>query len=138
MWTNLSEVSESKNQDSYMQAFMENLSDWADRNDTQVNTAKTKEMILGPLARSDLPILSTRVGTVNKVSSVKLLEVYIESTLTWSLHIDSRPMVRKATQRLYFFKQLKRAGLPSNHLFHYYSTVIRPVLSTVFHCGTTP
>ena len=37
-------------------------------------------------------------------------------------------MVKKATQRLYFFKQLKRADVPSNHLFHYYSTVIRPVL----------
>ena len=36
-------------------------------------------------------------------------------------------MVKKAKQRLYFLKQLKRAGLPSNHLFHYYITVIRPV-----------
>ena len=64
--TTLSEVLESKNQDSYMQAFIENLLDWADRNDMQVNTAKTKEMILGPLARFDLhlPILSTRGGTV--------------------------------------------------------------------------
>jgi len=55
--TTLSEVLESKIQDSYMQAFIENLLDWADRNDMQVNTAKTKEMILVPLARSDLPIL---------------------------------------------------------------------------------
>jgi len=52
-----------------MQAFIENLLDWADRNDMQVNTAKTKEMIFGPLARSDLhlPILSTRGGTVNSL-----------------------------------------------------------------------
>ena len=100
--TTLSQVLESKNQDSYMQTFIENLLDWADRNDMQVNTAKTKEMILGPLARSDLhlPILSTRRGTVNRVSSFKLLGVYIESTLSWSLHIDN--MVKKTTQRLYF------------------------------------
>ena len=47
-----------------MQAFIESLLDWADRNDMQVNTFKTKEMILGPLARSDLhlPILSARGG----------------------------------------------------------------------------
>ena len=65
--------------------------DWADRNDMQVNTAETKEMILGPLARSDLhlPILSMRGGTVNRVSSFKLLGVYIESVLSWSLHIDN-------------------------------------------------
>ena len=42
--TTLSEVLESKNQDSHMQAFIENLLDWADRNDMQVNTAKTKEI----------------------------------------------------------------------------------------------
>ena len=76
-----------------MQAFIENLLDWADRNDMQVNTAKTKEMIPGPLARSDLSILSTRVGTVERVSSFKLLRVYIESALSWSLHIDN--MVKK-------------------------------------------
>jgi len=50
----------------------------------------------------DLPILSTRVGTVERVSSFKLLGVYIESTLSWSLHIDN--IVKKATQRLYFLK----------------------------------
>jgi len=72
-----------------MQAFIENLLDWADRNDMQVNTAKTKEMILCPLARSDLSILSTRIGNVERVSSFKLLRVYIESALSWSLHIDN-------------------------------------------------
>jgi len=76
-----------------------------DRNDMLVNTTKTKEMILGPLARSDLSILSTRVGTVGRVSSFKFLAVYIESTLSWSLHIDN--MVKKATQRLYFLNNLK-------------------------------
>ena len=40
--TTLSEVLESKTQDSYMLAFIENLLDWADRNDMQVNTAKPR------------------------------------------------------------------------------------------------
>jgi len=49
-------------------------------------------------------------------------------------------MIKKATKSLYFLKQLKRAGLPSNHLFHYYSTVIRPVLEyciPVWHYALT-
>jgi len=33
-----------------------------------------------------------------------------------------------ATTRLYFLKQLKRAGLSNSHLLHFYITVIRPVL----------
>jgi len=139
--TTLSEILESKNQESYMQAFVENLLDWVDRNDIQVNTAKTKEMILGPLARSDLhlPIFSTRGGTVNRVSSFKLLGVYIESTLSWSLHIDN--MVKKATQRLYFLKQLKRAGLPTYQVTIFFITTAQlygQYLSTVFQCDTTP
>jgi len=57
-----------------MKTFIEHLFGWADRNDMQVNTAKSKEMILSPLARSDLPILSTRVGTVDRAFSLNYLE----------------------------------------------------------------
>jgi len=41
-------------------------------------------------------------------------------------HIDY--IISKAVSRLYFLKQLKRAGLPSAHLLHFYITVIRPIL----------
>ena len=34
----------------------------------------------------------------------------------------------KATQRLYFLKQLRRAGIPQAQLLHFYTAVIRPVL----------
>jgi len=42
----------------------------------------------------------------------KLLGVYIDSTMSWTIHVDN--MVKKATRRLYFLKQLKRVGLTSN------------------------
>ena len=60
--------------------------------------------------------------------------VHIDSTLTWTKHIDY--ITKKATKRLYFLKVLKRAGLPSDHLLHYYTAVIRPVLeycSCIWH-----
>ena len=47
---------------------------------------------------------------------------------------------KKATRRLYFLKPLKRAGLTSTHLFHYYSVVIGPVLeycAPVWHYAIT-
>jgi len=37
-------------------------------------------------------------------------------------------MLSKSTQRLYFLKQLSRAGVPQTQLRHFYLTVIRPVL----------
>ena len=37
----------------------------------------------------------------------------------------------KATQRLYFLKHLRRAGVPNVQLLHFYLTVIRPILEYV-------
>ena len=35
-----------------METYLQNLTDWATLNDMQLNTAKTKEMILGPRGSS--------------------------------------------------------------------------------------
>ena len=48
------------------------------------------------------------------------------TNLSWSVHINS--ITSKASKRLYFLKQLKRAGVPQNQLLHFYTAVLRPVL----------
>ena len=95
-------------------------------------------MILGPLAHTNLPLLSTPTGTIDRVTSFKLLGLHIDSSLSWANHISI--ITQKASSRLYFLKQLKRAGLASNHLLHFYIAVIRPVLeycAPVWHCALT-
>jgi len=133
--TTLSEVLLPKQLNSNIETYLQNLTDWATLNDMQLNTAKTKEMILGPVAQANLPLLTTTTAaattttttdTIHRVTSFKLLGVYIDSTMSWTVHVDN--IVKKATRRLYFLKQLKRAGLTSIQLFHYYTAVIRPVL----------
>ena len=52
--------------------------------------------------------------------------MHIDSILSWSTHIEH--IIKKATTRIYFLKQLKRAGLPYSDLLHFYITVVRPVL----------
>ena len=79
------------------------------------------EMILGPLAKFNPPLLSTTVGTIDRVTSFKLLGVHIDSTLSWTTHVNN--IIEKATSRLYFLKQLKRAGLSTSQLLHYYTAV---------------
>jgi len=37
-------------------------------------------------------------------------------------------IVAKASKRLYFLKRLKRAGVPSQQLLHFYIAVFHPVL----------
>ena len=57
----------------------------------QLSTSKTKEMILGPpIAKTDLPLLTTPIGTIERVWSFKLLlGVHIESSLSWSTHVNN-------------------------------------------------
>ena len=83
-------------------------------------------LVLGRLANTNLPLPNIASQTVERVTTYKLLGVHIYSTLSWSTHIEY--IVKKATTRLYFLKQLKRAGLPNSHILHFYITVIRPVL----------
>jgi hypothetical protein len=83
-------------------------------------------------------LLQTETGTIERVFDFKLLGVYIDSLLSWTTHIEY--IVKKATKRVYFLKDLKRAGLPPDHLLHYYTVVIRPVLeycSCIWHHNIT-
>jgi len=85
----LSEVLQPKSSDSDTYAFLINLLKWTESNDMQLNASKTKEMILRPLAKSNLPLVSTTVGTIDSVTSFKLLGVHIDSTLSWTTHVNN-------------------------------------------------
>jgi len=60
----LSEQIQPKSQASNMPQFLRNLFTWTADNHMQVNSAKTKEMILGPLSKTNLPLLATCLGTI--------------------------------------------------------------------------
>ena len=92
----------------------------------QINTYKTKEMILGPLTSINLPPLLTLSGAIERVSTFKLLGIHLDTNLSWSAHINI--ITSKASKRLYFLKQLKTAGVLYKQLLHFYTAVIRPVL----------
>jgi len=63
--------------------------------------------------------------------------IYFEANLSWSLHIST--ISAKASKRLYFLKQLKRAGVPTDQLLHFYVTVIRLIAycTPVWHYAIT-
>ena len=56
-------------------------------------------------------------GIFLTVSSVKLLGLHLDANVSWRSHVEA--MLSKATQRLYFLKLLKRAGVPSAQLQHF-------------------
>jgi hypothetical protein len=64
-------------------------------------------------------------GTVEQVSSFKLLGVVITNNLQWEEHVTT--ICAKANKRLHFLKLLKCAGVTTADLLQYY-IVIRPVV----------
>jgi len=125
--TTLTELLYDRTKPSSMQSFFHQLLNWADQNDMVVNLTKTKETVFGPtVIASNIPPISASSYQIQRASEIKLLGVHIDSNLSWHTHVEA--VVSMAIQRLYFLKQLKRAGVPRTQLLHFYISVIRPVL----------
>ena len=60
------------------------------------------------------------------VDSVKLLGLNISSDLTWNIHINE--ILKKASKRLYFLLQLKRAKVTRTDLGLFYSSCFRSIM----------
>ncbi len=105
------------------------LAVWCSLNNLELNTLKTVEMIVdfrrNPPA---LPPLTIMNSTVTAVESFRFLGTTISQDLKWDIHIDS--IVRKAQQRLYFLRQLRKFNLPQELLKQFYSAIIESILCT--------
>ena len=67
-------------------------------------------------------------GTVvEKVESFKFLGVHIADKLKWSTHTDS--VVKKAQQRLFNLRRLKKFGLSPKTFTNFYRCTIESILS---------
>ncbi|KAL0194426.1 hypothetical protein M9458_012722, partial [Cirrhinus mrigala] len=106
---------------------VEQLSLWCSHNNLELNTLKTVEMTVD--FRRNTPALTPLTimnSTVAAVDSFKFLGTNISQDLKWDIHIDS--IVKKAQQRLYFLRQLKKFNLPQALMTQFYSAVIESVL----------
>ncbi len=105
------------------------LAVWCGLNNLELNKLKTVEMIVdfrrNPPA---LPPLTIMNSTVTAVESFRFLCTTISQDLKWDNHIDS--IVKKAQQRLYFLRQLRKFNLPQELLIQFYSAIIESVLCT--------
>ena len=70
------------------------------------------------------------------VDHAKLLGVTITSNLSWNMHVSE--IVKKASKRLYFLRQLKRAHVEKALLLRFYTSCKRSVCDyaiPVFHAS---
>ncbi len=105
------------------------LTSWCQDNSLSLNVSKTKELIVDFRKRQQRPysLLMISGTTVETVSSFKYLGANISEDLTWTAHIQTQ--VKKAMQRLYHLRQLRKFRVSSAILKTFYSGAIESVLT---------
>ncbi|XP_061621368.1 uncharacterized protein LOC133473935 [Phyllopteryx taeniolatus] len=97
------------------------------RHNLELNTLKTVEMIVDfrrhPSPQLPLTLSSRLVSTVE---TFKFLGITISQDLKWATNINS--VLKKATQRMYFLRLLRKHGLPPELLRQFYTAVVESVL----------
>ncbi len=108
---------------------VERLTSWCQDNCLSLNMSKTKELIVDFRKRHLLPYTPLMIsGTpVERVSSFKYIGVNISEDLTWTTHIQTQ--VKKARQRLYHLRQLRKFRVSPTILKTFYSGTIESVLT---------
>ncbi|KAL3993233.1 alpha-1-acid glycoprotein 1 [Sarotherodon galilaeus] len=104
------------------------LTHWCQDNHLTLNVAKTKELIVDfRRCRGVHTPITINGAAVERVSSFCFLGVHLAEDLTWSVHINKT--VKKAQQRLFFLRRLKRFGMSPRILRTFYRCAIESILT---------
>ena len=109
---------------------VERVASWCSLNNLLLNTDKTIEIAIdfrttyktlkSPLTISDQPITLT--------DSFKFLGTHISNNLTWEHNITT--ICKKAQQRLYFLRQLRKYRVQQRLLLRFYFAIIQSIISS--------
>lgn len=107
---------------------VDRLAEWCDTNNLLLNTEKTKELIVDFRRNADPhPPIHIKGTAVERVNSFKFLGVHISEDLTWTTSCSK--LVKKAHQRLFFLRTLRKNNLSSDILVNFHRCTIESILT---------
>ncbi|KAI3362829.1 hypothetical protein L3Q82_001663 [Scortum barcoo] len=124
----------SDNDESHYRAEVEHLATWCADNNLLLNTSKTKELIVDfrkvKRETHDDPIHINGMA-VECVSSFRFLGIHISENL--SLTANTSSLIKKAHQRLFFLRTLKKNHLSTAILGNFYRPPATTAIQTTLH-----
>ena len=109
------------------------------QNNLVLNALKTVEMVVD-FRRNPAPPtpIILHDSPVDIVESFRFLGTTISQDLKWGLNISI--LTKRAQQRMYFLRQLKKFSLPKTMMVHFYSAIIESILTssmTIWYAAAT-
>ena len=80
--------SSKKSGTSIMQQAINSVDSWSSQNHMNINTKKTKEMLIGSIQKNPPPLLQIDGQSVERVTSYKLLGLQVTESLQWNEHVS--------------------------------------------------
>ncbi|XP_051785267.1 uncharacterized protein LOC127528438 [Erpetoichthys calabaricus] len=106
---------------------------WCDSNHLQLNTSKTKELVVD--FRRPRPLMDPviiRGDCVQRVQTYKYLGVQLDDKLDWTANTDD--LCKRGQSRLYFLRRLASFNICNKMLQMFYQTVMASALFYVVVC----
>ena len=118
---------------------IDHLATWCSQNNLERNALKTVEIVVDFRKNPAPPSPVILCGSlVDSVESYRFLGTIITQDLKWDLNIKS--LIKKAHQRMYFLRQLKKFHLPKTMMVHFYTAIIESILTssiTIWYAAAT-
>ncbi len=111
------------------------LTKWCQENHLSLNIDKTKVVDYRRQSREHTPITIDKTP-VEQVNSFKFLGVHVTEDLTWSAHTDA--VLKKAHQRLFFLRRLRKFGTSPRILRSFYTCTVESILTGCITCSLLP
>ena len=94
----------------------------------RLNPIKCKEMLINFMLHPNFTLKPLVVGNncIERISTYKILGVFIDSDLRWNSHVDY--VYKKACKRLYSLRILRRAGVDQASILKVYTSSVISLL----------